>query len=63
MGARHMIMREWRGRVPQDKADDYEAFLHTSGIADFSATLGNRGACGFQFSESISPNRLPVAQR
>lgn len=38
-----MIMREWRGRVPLDKADAYEAFLHTSGIADYAATPGNLG--------------------
>jgi heme-degrading monooxygenase HmoA len=38
-----MIMREWRGRVPHDKADAYEAFLHTSGIADYAATPGNLG--------------------
>lgn len=38
-----MIMREWRGRVPHEKADAYEAFLHTSGIADYGATPGNRG--------------------
>lgn len=43
MGGQRMIMREWRGRVPHDKADEYEAFLHTSGIADYTATPGNRG--------------------
>jgi heme-degrading monooxygenase HmoA len=38
-----MIMREWRGRVPHEKTDAYEAFLHTSGIADYGATPGNHG--------------------
>lgn len=38
-----MIMREWRGRVPHEEAEAYEAFLHTSGIADYAATPGNRG--------------------
>ncbi|HLT90792.1 MAG TPA: hypothetical protein VKZ85_07600 [Woeseiaceae bacterium] len=38
-----MIMREWRGRVPHDLADAYEAFLHTSGIRDYRATPGNLG--------------------
>ena len=38
-----MIMREWRGRVPHDRADAYEAFLRISGIADYGKTPGNRG--------------------
>ncbi|HZD53145.1 MAG TPA: hypothetical protein VE175_08865 [Woeseiaceae bacterium] len=36
-------MREWRGRVPHEKADAYEAFLHASGIPDYGTTPGNRG--------------------
>lgn len=43
MGGEGMIVREWRGCVRHDKADAYEAFLHTSGIADYAATPGNRG--------------------
>lgn len=38
-----MIMREWRGRVPHAKAAAYEAFLRSSGIADYRATPSNRG--------------------
>jgi heme-degrading monooxygenase HmoA len=39
-----MIMREWRGRVPHEKAEAYEEFLHASGIRDYTSTPGNRGA-------------------
>ena len=38
-----MIARTWHGRVPASKADDYETFLHRTGLADIAATPGNRG--------------------
>ena len=38
-----MIARTWHGRVPAVKADAYEAFLERTGLADITATPGNRG--------------------
>jgi hypothetical protein len=38
-----MIARTWHGRVPSVKADAYEAYLHRTGLADITATPGNRG--------------------
>ncbi|HSL71701.1 MAG TPA: hypothetical protein VK864_15750 [Longimicrobiales bacterium] len=38
-----MIARTWHGRVPAAKADAYLNFLHRTGLADYSATSGNRG--------------------
>ena len=39
-----MIARLWHGRVPAAKADAYEAYLKRTGIPDYVATPGNRGA-------------------
>lgn len=39
-----MIARVWHGRVPPAKADAYEGYLKRTGIADYLATPGNRGA-------------------
>ena len=39
-----MIARLWQGRVPLDKADAYVAYLEATGLADYRATAGNRGA-------------------
>lgn len=38
-----MIARTWHGRVSTPKGDDYEAYLHRSGLAEIAATPGNRG--------------------
>jgi heme-degrading monooxygenase HmoA len=38
-----MIARSWHGVTPAAKADEYFAFLNTSGIPDYKATEGNRG--------------------
>lgn len=38
-----MIARTWHGRVPVDRADAYHAYLLRSGVADYTATPGNRG--------------------
>jgi len=38
-----MIARTWHGRVPTAKADDYHALLLRTGVADCTATPGNRG--------------------
>jgi heme-degrading monooxygenase HmoA len=34
----------WHGRVPLEKAAAYEAYLETTGLTDYRATPGNRGA-------------------
>ncbi len=39
-----MIARLWHGITPLDKADEYAAFLNRTGIPDYQATPGNRGA-------------------
>ena len=39
-----MIARMWHGRVPLAKAAAYEAYLEATGLADYRATPGNRGA-------------------
>jgi heme-degrading monooxygenase HmoA len=39
-----MIARVWHGRVPREKADAYEEYVGRTGLADYHATPGNRGA-------------------
>ncbi|HYD51109.1 MAG TPA: hypothetical protein VEA99_00730 [Gemmatimonadaceae bacterium] len=39
-----MIARMWHGRVPLVRATEYEAYLAVTGLADYRATPGNRGA-------------------
>ena len=39
-----MIARRWHGRVPAAKADEYLKYVTETGIADYRATPGNRGA-------------------
>lgn len=36
-------MREWRGLVPRELADDYERVLDRTGLRDYAATPGNLG--------------------
>lgn len=38
-----MIMREWRGRLPHEKVDEYFEYLKVTGLADYAATPGHRG--------------------
>lgn len=38
-----MIMREWRGRLPQDKVDDYLEYLKLTGLSEYAATPGHLG--------------------
>jgi heme-degrading monooxygenase HmoA len=38
-----MIARIWRGITLKEKADDYLAYLHETGIKDYAKTAGNRG--------------------
>jgi hypothetical protein len=30
-----MIMREWRGRLPQDRGDDYFEYLKVTGLPEY----------------------------
>ena len=39
-----MIARIWRGVTPAHKADDYLAYLEATGLKEYRATPGNRGA-------------------
>ena len=38
-----MIARIWRGITLKEKADDYLAYLHATGLPDYGKTPGNRG--------------------
>lgn len=38
-----MIMREWRGRLPSDKVDDYLEYLGVTGLSEYAETRGHRG--------------------
>ena len=37
------IMREWRGTVAKENADDYEKVLRATGLAEYASVPGNRG--------------------
>lgn len=37
------IVREWRGRVPREKSDDYMKVLQATGLKNYAATPGHRG--------------------
>jgi heme-degrading monooxygenase HmoA len=38
-----MIARIWHGMTPVEKADEYNEYLHQTGVKDYQATEGNRG--------------------
>lgn len=38
------IARIWQGRVPDEKADEYEKYLYEEGIKPFASIEGNLGA-------------------
>lgn len=38
-----MILREWRGRVPQVKTEAYLHFLRTQALPDYARTPGHHG--------------------
>lgn len=38
-----MIMRQWRGRVPSEKAEDYLSYLQATGLREYRDTPGNLG--------------------
>jgi len=39
-----MLARIWHGVTPAEKADEYLDYLNQTGIPDYLATAGNRGA-------------------
>jgi heme-degrading monooxygenase HmoA len=39
-----MIMREWRGRLPHHKVEDYLDYLKVTGLPEYAATPGHRGS-------------------
>ena len=39
-----MIARLWSGKVRREDGDAYVAYIHETGIAEYKATPGNRGA-------------------
>jgi heme-degrading monooxygenase HmoA len=39
-----MIARIWRGRIRAHDIDAYQAYIAGTGLADYRATPGNRGA-------------------
>jgi heme-degrading monooxygenase HmoA len=38
-----MIMRQWRGRVPREKEQEYLSYLHGTGLEEYRNTPGNLG--------------------
>ena len=38
------ILREWRGELRRELADEYVAYMRDTGLADYRATPGNLGA-------------------
>jgi heme-degrading monooxygenase HmoA len=38
-----MIMRQWRGRVPREKEQEYLSYLHATGLDEYRSTPGNLG--------------------
>lgn len=38
-----MIMRQWRGRVPREKEQEYLSYLHGTGLEEYRSTPGNLG--------------------
>ncbi len=43
-----MIARQWHGRVPTSKADEYYRYIERTGISDYRSTPGNRGVFVFR---------------
>jgi heme-degrading monooxygenase HmoA len=37
-------MRQWRGRVPREKAEEYLSYLQATGLEEYRGTAGNLGA-------------------
>lgn len=39
-----MIMRQWRGRVPREKAEEFLSYLQATRLEEYRSTVGNLGA-------------------
>jgi heme-degrading monooxygenase HmoA len=39
-----MIARVWKGPVPKARKDEYATYMEETGLKDYAATPGNRGA-------------------
>ena len=39
-----MILRQWRGVVATDRAEEYATYVERTGMDEYRATVGNRGA-------------------
>jgi heme-degrading monooxygenase HmoA len=37
-------MRQWRGRVPREKTEEYLSYLQATGLEEYRSTNGNLGA-------------------
>ena len=46
-----MIARQWHGRVPTHKAEEYYRYLTRTGVTDYQSTPGNRGVFVFRRDE------------
>ncbi len=53
-----MIARNWHGRVPAARADDYFEHLSRTGLADYKATPGNRAVLVQQWVEGDAAHFL-----
>lgn len=53
-----MIARQWHGRVPTSKADEYYTYIERTGIADYRSTPGNRGVFVFRREEGDATHFL-----
>lgn len=49
-----LIARIWRGRVPAEKAADYEKYLEATGFKDYNTTDGNMGLVALRRSDPNS---------
>ena len=50
-----MIARLWRGVVRRSDSDDYAAYIRDTGVAEYSATPGNRGV--WMLRRNLEPDR------
>lgn len=46
-----MIARQWHGRVPAERADEYYEYLLRTGLPDYRRTPGNHGVYVFRRQE------------
>lgn len=56
-----MIVRIWRGNTPLEKAEAYGALIARTGLKDYAATAGNRGALILRREDQGSAEFLVVS--